>query len=92
MQVRLSPALEEIVKEQIALGYADADAVVAEALKRLAEENQHKLESLRAELIKGEESGESRPYNLEEILADADAEFERGEVEVDPSVYPPTAS
>lgn len=92
MHISLSPVAEEIVKQQMALGYSSADQVVERALKLLREESERKLERLRAALIEGEQSGEPVLYDLEVLVAEVDAEFESGEMEIAPSVCPETAA
>lgn len=49
---------------------------------------QIKLEKLRAELVKGENSGKSMPLDLDAIEQEALAELEAGDLEVDPCVCP----
>lgn len=49
---------------------------------------QLKLEKLRAELVKGENSGKSMPLDLDAIEQEALAELEAGDLEVDPCVCP----
>ena len=52
---------------------------------------QLKLEKLRAELIKGENSGNSMLLDLDEIEEEALAELEAGNLEIDPCVCPEEA-
>ncbi|HAA27023.1 MAG TPA: prevent-host-death family protein [Cyanobacteria bacterium UBA8553] len=47
---------------------------------------QIKLEKLRAELVKGENSGKSMPLDLDAIEQEALAELEAGDLEVDPKL------
>jgi len=47
---------------------------------------QIKLEKLRAELVKGENSGKSMPLDLDALEQEALAELEAGDLEVDPKL------
>ena len=85
MSVTLSPHLEAIVRDHVATGdFADADEVVAEALRLLDEYNLVKLERLRAAVATGFEQierGEGREYTPEvyaEILANARRKIREG--------------
>jgi PHD/YefM family antitoxin component YafN of YafNO toxin-antitoxin module len=49
---------------------------------------QIKLEKLRAELVKGENSGKSMPLDLDALEQEALAELEAGDLEIDPCVCP----
>lgn len=95
MVVNLTPELEKIVQEQLAAGkFHTVEEVIAEAL-RLMLLNQRRLELLRQELLKGEQSGDPIPYTpalLDEIEQEALAELEAGKMEIDPSVWPETAA
>ncbi len=63
MPVTLSADLEAIIRDHVASGdFADASAVVAEALRLLDEHNQLKLERLRAALQVGLDDIEQGRY------------------------------
>jgi PHD/YefM family antitoxin component YafN of YafNO toxin-antitoxin module len=79
------------INGEAALVVHDAHAFqeMLDCLQRFEKElTQLKLEKLKAELTKGEDSGEFLPYDLEAIVAEADAEFETGSFEIDLSVCP----
>ena len=78
MHVSLTKTLEDLVRNKVASGlYNNASEVVREALRLMAaqdEVNRIKLARLKDALIKGEESGGPLPLDLDEILAELDAE------------------
>ncbi|MHC1729794.1 MAG: type II toxin-antitoxin system ParD family antitoxin [Syntrophobacteraceae bacterium] len=73
MNVSLTPQLEELVKKKVDSGlYGSASEVMREALRLLDERDRYhasRLESLRAEIKKGIESGEPTPLNVGAIKA-----------------------
>ena len=93
MSVVLDAQLEAIIRQKVESGlYADADAVLREAL-RLLDERDRRLQDLRAKLQVGLEQierGETvafTPELLEEISREAEEMVLRGE-EPDPDVCP----
>ncbi len=94
MNVTLSPRFEAMIRDRIEHGdYADAADVVEEALLRMEQEDQAKLERLRAALKVGLDEldrGEGREYTSElraEILANARRKIREGH-RPDPDVCP----
>lgn len=81
MSVQLAPQLEAIIQAKVEAGlYADADAVLREAL-RLLNERDHRLQRLRDALADGER-GEAVPLTpelLEELDQSAIRRAEAGE-------------
>jgi len=71
MNVNLSPQLEDMVRQKVASGlYTSASEVVREALRMMEAQDQlraAKLEQLRQDIREGLESGESTPWDAEEI-------------------------
>ncbi|MEN6437485.1 MAG: type II toxin-antitoxin system ParD family antitoxin [Syntrophobacter sp.] len=71
MNVNLTPQLEKLIKEKVASGlYNSASEVVREALRLMKEQDRVravKLEQLRRDIREGLESGESTPWDAEEI-------------------------
>jgi antitoxin ParD1/3/4 len=71
MNVNLTPQLETMVKQKVASGlYNSASEVIREALRAMEIQDQMqatKLEQLRQDIREGLESGESTPWNPEEI-------------------------
>ncbi len=64
------------IEEQVAKGrYGSASDVVRASL-RLLEEQEAKLERLRAALIAGEESGPSRPFDFDAFLKRKNREYQ----------------
>lgn len=74
MNVSLSPQLEAMVKSKVASGlYTSASEVVREALRLMEQQDQLrslKLQQLRHDIQEGLSSGESIPWNGEEIKQD----------------------
>jgi antitoxin ParD1/3/4 len=59
----------EFIERQVSEGrYGSASDVVRAGL-RLLEEREMKIEALRAALIEGEQSGVSRPFDVEEFIS-----------------------
>ena len=75
MTVKLTPAQEALIQEQLEAGHYHSRAeVIAEALELLSDHlrlEQMKLERLRAEIQKGLDSGESTPLDMEAIKKEA---------------------
>lgn len=71
MNVNLSPQLEDMVKQKVASGlYTSASEVVREALRLMEGQDRLRaaqLEQLRQDIREGLESGESMPWDAEEI-------------------------
>ena len=65
----LGPHFDAFIKERIAHGrYGSASDVVRAGL-RLLEEQEARLEALRAALIEGEASGPSTPFDFDAFIA-----------------------
>ncbi|MCH2269985.1 MAG: type II toxin-antitoxin system ParD family antitoxin [SAR324 cluster bacterium] len=75
MNISLTPQLESMVKQKVGTGlYNSASEVVREALRLLEAKdqlNELKLTTLRQEIQKGLDSGESTPLKMEEIKSKA---------------------
>ena len=72
--VSLGDHFETFVDERVKMGrYASASDAVRAGL-RLLEQEETKLETLRAALIKGEESGIAEDYDIEAIQRELDNE------------------
>ena len=71
MNVNLSPQLEDMVRQKVASGlYTSASEVVREALRMMEAQDQlraAKLEQLRQDIREGLESGESTPWDADEL-------------------------
>ena len=71
MNVNLSPHLEDMVRQKVSSGlYTSASEVVREALRMMEAQDQlraTKLDQLRQDIREGLESGESTPWDAEEI-------------------------
>ena len=71
MNVNLTPQLEEMVRQKVASGlYTSASEVVREALRLMEQQDRlraAKLDQLRHDIRDGLNSGESTPWNQEEI-------------------------
>jgi antitoxin ParD1/3/4 len=75
MNVSLSSTFEAYIQKQLDEGtYNNASEIVREALRLKMQQDkiyQARLESLRAAIIPGEESGEAEPFNLQNIVQEA---------------------
>jgi antitoxin ParD1/3/4 len=75
MNVSLSPAFEAYIQKQLDEGtYNNASEIIREALRLKMQQDeiyQTRLESLRAAIIQGEESGDATPFNMQDIVQDA---------------------
>ena len=71
MNVNLSPHLEDMVRQKVSSGlYTSASEVVREALRMMEAQDQlraAKLDQLRQDIREGLESGESTPWDADEI-------------------------
>jgi len=71
MNINLTPQLEEMVRRKVSSGrYASASEVVREALLLMEEQDRiraAKLEQLRGDIQEGLKSGDSMPWDPEEI-------------------------
>ncbi len=72
--VSLGENLEKFAAEQVASGAYGSVSEVLRAGVRLLAEREAKIEALRQALIEGENSGSSKPWNLEEFLKERRAE------------------
>ncbi|MEZ4425552.1 MAG: type II toxin-antitoxin system ParD family antitoxin [Gemmatimonadota bacterium] len=71
--ITLSDHFEGFIRRQVDAGrYGSASEVVRASL-RLLEEQEERREALRAALIRGEESGDAGPLDMEKIKRDARA-------------------
>ena len=77
MNVNLTPQLESLVKQKVASGlYNSASEVVREALRLMEEQDRIravKLEQLQQDIHEGLCSGESTPWDAEEMKRDGRA-------------------
>ena len=75
MNVSLSPTFEADIQKQLDEGtYNNASEIIREALRLKMQQDeiyQTRLESLRAAIIQGEESGDATPFNLQDIVQNA---------------------
>lgn len=70
----LGDHFEQFISTQIKSGrYGNASEVVRASLRSM-EEDEQKLEALRQALIEGENSGESTPLDMQEIIKEAKRE------------------
>lgn len=81
MNISLTEQLEKFVSEQVHSGaYQSASEVVRDGLRLLAERRKTqelKLTALRAAIREGLDSGPSEPLNMETIIAQARAGYQR---------------
>jgi len=75
MNVSLSSTFEAYIQKQLDEGtYNNASEIVREALRLKMQQDeiyQTRLESLRAAIIQGEESGDSIPFDMQDIIQEA---------------------
>lgn len=91
MSVSLTPRTEDQIRRWVDSGqYADADAVVVDALQLLEERNRARFQRLRELVRVGFESGDGVELTTElwdELEREAEEAYERGE-QPDPDVCP----
>lgn len=75
MNVNLSATFEAYIQKQLDEGtYNNASEIIREALRLKMQQDEMystKLEALRSAIIQGEESGDSSPFNMQDIIQDA---------------------
>ena len=75
MNVSLSSTFEAYIQKQLDEGtYNNASEIIREALRLKMQQDeiyQTRLESLRAAIIQGEESGDSTPFDMQDIIHEA---------------------
>ena len=75
MNVSLSSTFESYIQKQLDEGtYNNASEVIREALRLKIQQDEiyhTKLEALRTAIIRGEESGESSAFDIQEIITEA---------------------
>ena len=75
MNVSLSTTFEAYIQKQLDEGtYNNASELIREALRLKMQQDemyQTRLESLRAAIIQGEESGDATPFDIRDIIQDA---------------------
>ena len=71
--VTIGEHLNSFVRKQVCSGRFGSASEVVRAGLRLLEEQEAKLESLRAALVEGEQSGPAAPFDVEEFLAEMKA-------------------
>jgi antitoxin ParD1/3/4 len=75
MNVNLSPTFDSYIRKQLESGiYNNASEVIREALRLKMQQDEiynTKIDALRAAIIKGEQSGESSPFDIHEIIGEA---------------------
>ena len=67
--VALGEHFADFVERQVALGRYGSDADVVQAGLRLLEEQEARLEALRAALVEGEQSGLATPFDFEAFIS-----------------------
>jgi antitoxin ParD1/3/4 len=81
MNVSLTPELESFVQQKLSSGmYHSASEIVREGLRLLKEQDALKelrLLELRKEIQRGVDSGPAQALDMEAIIAEAKADFER---------------
>jgi antitoxin ParD1/3/4 len=75
--VTLGDHFAEFVDKKVAEGRYGSASEVLRAGLRLLEEEEAKLEALRAALIEGEESGPATPFDFEEFIARRMSEWQK---------------
>ncbi len=77
MNISLTPQLENYVRAKVDDGlYHSSSEVVREALRLLQHEEAMKLKRLQSAIQEGLESGEAQPFDVNELIAELDAEKE----------------
>jgi len=75
MNVSLSSTFEAYIQKQLDEGtYNNASEIIREALRLKMQQDeiyQTRLESLRAAIIQGEESGDATHFDMQDIIQDA---------------------
>jgi len=75
MNVNLSPTFDSYIRKQLESGiYNNASEVIREALRLKMQQDEiysTKIHALRAAIIKGEDSGESSSFDIQEIIGEA---------------------
>ncbi len=75
MNVSLSSTFEAYIQKLLGEGtYNNASEIIREALRLKMQQDeiyQARLESLRAAIIQGEESGEATPFDMQDITQEA---------------------
>jgi len=75
MNVSLSSTFEAYIQQQLDEGtYNNASEVIREALRLKMQQDeiyQTRLESLRAAIIQGEDSGDATPFDMQDIIQEA---------------------
>ena len=75
MNVSLSSTFEAYIQRQLDEGtYNNASEIIREALRLKMKQDEiylTRLESLRAAIIQGEESGDATPFDMQDIIQDA---------------------
>jgi antitoxin ParD1/3/4 len=74
--IALGDYFDKFVEEKVAQGLYKSSSDVLRAGLRLLEEQEAKLEALRAALIEGEQSGLATPFDLEAFLPEKGRCFE----------------
>lgn len=75
MNVNLSPTFDTYIRKQLESGiYNNASEVIREALRLKMQQDEiynTKLNALRSAIIKGEQSGESTSFDIQDIIGEA---------------------
>ena len=75
MNVNLSPTFDSYIRKQLESGiYNNASEVIREALRLKMQQDEiykTKLDALRAAIMKGEQSGESSSFDIQDIIGEA---------------------
>jgi antitoxin ParD1/3/4 len=74
--IALGDYFDKFVEDKVAQGRYESSGDVLRSGLRLLEEQEAKLEALRAALIEGEQSGLATPFDFEEFLARKRRSFE----------------
>ena len=75
MNVNLSPTFDSYIRKQLESGiYNNASEVIREALRLKMQQDEiynTKINALREAIIKGEQSGESSSFDIQDIIGEA---------------------